>query len=346
MVMILVMTLGSNTSTFSPSVCPNVLTVFESKPKPKLAYNDLSKFQYPTFPYKLCHKSELAKPFERTRPTCTTDGTNGYVCDFKVPEIAVVIPFSQYDLGVLLNLLHLLNLEDYFPCTEHKQKHVDLVFQFTLSLLDFPGLPELVISSLGKARECFRDVLFLSMNLDELQDQYPNSNCFSPSPNTMFSALFRNRELLSRYSFIFMMEVDVRPTRPLWVDRLVHEVTLERIDFWIKGSIAYNNLDGNLHLNGNAIYRMGDLDFDCFLQRALYLHYPLNFDTGIFDTQMRSENLESLHHFQSTTFLMNVANRYHKDFAQSASENYMVHARDAAKFIDNKNSRYLSRFAC
>ena len=60
MVMILVMTLGSNTSTFSPSVCPNVLTVFESKPKPKLAYNDLSKFQYPTFPYKLCHKSELA----------------------------------------------------------------------------------------------------------------------------------------------------------------------------------------------------------------------------------------------------------------------------------------------
>ena len=90
-----------------------------------------------------------AEPFERTRPTCTTDGTNGYVCDFKVPEIAVVIPFSQYDLGVLLNLLHLLNLEDYFPCTEHKQKHVDLVFQFTVCVN-----PQITLSAQEESKFC------------------------------------------------------------------------------------------------------------------------------------------------------------------------------------------------
>ena len=149
------------------------------------------------------------------------------------------------------------------------------------SLDQFPNLYSDIRDALGEARQCFRDILFFSMNLDVAQDQYPGRLCFSPGPSTMFHSLFGLEELLRRYSHFFMLEADVRATRSFWVDQLMREVTLERLRFWQKGSIAYNDLSGNLHVNGNGIFRLGDEEFNCFMQQELAIFYPLNFDSSV-----------------------------------------------------------------
>ena len=338
------------TGALTHTQCPNPMQIYNRESVSTREYNSLGAFRKPTFPIHLCKPlPPSTKKFPVGPPTCTVSkkSPNQLECSFPLTDVAVVVPFSSGDLGLLANALRLWTREAYFPCdrTQNLRKHVDLVFQFTRSLDQFPNLYSDIRDALGEARQCFRDILFFSMNLDVAQDQYPGRLCFSPGPSTMFHSLFGLEELLRRYSHFFMLEADVRATRSFWVDQLMREVTLERLRFWQKGSIAYNDLSGNLHVNGNGIFRLGDEEFNCFMQQELAIFYPLNFDSSVhsMSTFFRPAVRDK---FQFTRYLMNIAYKYRDGFEDPFQDSYFLHGKDASYAIDQRNVQYLSSFTC
>ena len=133
------------------------------------------------------------------------------------------------------------------------------------------------------------------MNLHPDQDQYDLQQ-YSPGPSSMFHLLFTSEDLAARYSHFLLMEPDVRAIRPGWVQALQQEVALSSVDFWQKGSVPYySTFAGNLHINGNAIYKLGDQEFNCFLEREIAVQYPSSFDHSIHKTALLPENRRHLH---------------------------------------------------
>lgn len=84
-------------------------------------------------------------------------------------------------------------------------------------------------------------------------------------PNNQFFETMRRVRDVGRY--VFYMEPDCVPIRPDWLGQLLDR--LERSDAWIVGSVyrGRGTLDRRFmrHLNGNAIYAVGDAEFQEFL---------------------------------------------------------------------------------
>ncbi|KAI9018421.1 hypothetical protein DFJ74DRAFT_677279 [Hyaloraphidium curvatum] len=131
-----------------------------------------------------------------------------------------------------------------------------------------------------KVRRCFSERGTLFANLSDVEDGYP------AGPSNMFFKLMESSDLYafrSNYRYMFWAEPDVRPIRPFWADSLYIEATLpsahslESPDYWMKGSMYRGRgLDRDVirprnwnwvdHLNGNAIYRLNDPEFEDFLR--------------------------------------------------------------------------------
>ena len=164
------------------------------------------------------------------------------------------------------------------------------------SFAEVPGLQQKVLDITKPYRQCFREVRFLSMNLDSAQKQY-DGNRFSPSPSTMFHTLLGMEEMVKSYSHFFLFEPDALPFRAEWVDRLLLEVMLDQVDFWQKGSMAYYNPEDDHHINGNALYRLGHHGYNCFLERVLSVMYPYSFDYGQYFVMQKPDNFHLTHRF-------------------------------------------------
>ena len=69
-------------------------------------------------------------------PDCERGEKHKLHCGVAMTDMAVVVPFSPPDFGVLVNSLHLWSHRDYFPCDpsgkKAYRKHIDLIFQFTV----------------------------------------------------------------------------------------------------------------------------------------------------------------------------------------------------------------------
>lgn len=95
---------------------------------------------------------------------------------------------------------------------------------------------------------------------------------------------FRNSLLTSQYDYFFYMESDAIPVRKLWMDRIYEEVEFVS-EFWVKGSIyrgkskpleyCYTLCGCAEHMNGNSFYKLGDPNFNSFLNK---LEKNINFD--------------------------------------------------------------------
>ena len=113
-------------------------------------------------------------------------------------------------------------------------------------------------------------MLQLAANLTAEEEGYPQG------PNHMFFKLMGSNSILAAYTHVFWMEWDVTPVRPLWIDRLVSLAAADD-GCWMKGSPYVgrgmdeaatdpNNEPWLGHLNGNALYKLHDPDFQRFLQ--------------------------------------------------------------------------------
>lgn len=123
--------------------------------------------------------------------------------------------------------------------------------------------------------QCFNDVSMAYAELTDEQDSYP------AGPSIMWYKLMLERVIdKNAYDYMFWMEKDVIPIRPGWLDFLYYEA-LFPLDMWIKGSIFrgtfFNEelMKNNSatyqwigHINGNALYRLGDPYFEAHIRRA------------------------------------------------------------------------------
>lgn len=87
------------------------------------------------------------------------------------------------------------------------------------------------------------------------------------------------------YDYAFIMESDVKPIRPYWLDNVYEHAEYAMEDFWIKGSLYRGLADPKEycfgiycgcgdHFNGNSMFRLGDPVFDSFLRLCASLLLP------------------------------------------------------------------------
>lgn len=306
----------------------------------------LSARTMPEFKWRLCRSFPGAPKFPGKPPQCSRNAAGDLVCEYTPTDIAIVVPLVPKQIDLLERGLKLWNHPDFFPCAEdgNFRDHIDLVFQITLSFDADPQLKARISQALGmgKATQCFRNVRFLSMNLDKAQDQY-DMNLFSPGPSTMFHLLpAMEEEMVNVYTHFFLMEPDVRPLRRGWADEVMLQVITEPVEFWQKGSVGYYDVHEDHHINGNALYRLGDHDFNCFLQAELANEYPNSFDQSIFKASLRPENRDHIHRFIRSTFIMNSNwNYYLNGFTKDYPHTFLVHGKTACGRIDNKYKDFL-----
>ena len=283
------------------------------------------------------------------RPKCArVQGLAGVQCRYSDPEVVVIIPFVASQVDLLERGIWLWSHPDFSPCSlgpsSFSGKSVDLIFQITRSFEEFPGLQERLQQALQQgARHCFGRVEFRSMNLHPDQDQYDLQQ-YSPGPSSMFHLLFTSEDLAARYSHFLLMEPDVRAIRPGWVQALQQEVALSSVDFWQKGSVPYySTFAGNLHINGNAIYKLGDQEFNCFLEREIAVQYPSSFDHSIHKTALLPENRRHLHRFVRGVFIKNSNMDFFWDgYVEKYTHTWLVHGKAACKIIDSLYHTFLS----
>ena len=70
------------------------------------------------------------------------------------------------------------------------------------------------------------------------------------------------------YDYIYLMEADNRPCRSGWLDQLRRDVSSSP---WISGGIRRDGVEvgGKFsdHINGNALYNIGDHEFRSFIAK-------------------------------------------------------------------------------
>merc|ERR1711916_10649 len=115
------------------------------------------------------------------------------------------------------------------------------------------------------------------------------------------------------------MEPDTFPIRKLWLEALYEEAAFSGSDFYIKGSIyrgpaeplayCYELCGCAEHMNGNAIYKLGDDHLNVFL-RSVFRKMDFksyNYDAFIMNQLKSEENWRfwqsNAHKFQYTEFI-------------------------------------------
>ena len=210
-----------------------------------------------------------------------TVGTQAPLWNSQDKRLAIVIPFTMKDWPLLKTRIASWN-DVGSACSrqlfgDSKRIEIDLVFWYNLNLDSNPILSRDLASTvpqyLATMKECFIQIKFLSANLTYEEDTYPGG------VSMMWYKLFLDDlpEFTGKYDYFFWMEHDVKPLRPLWMDKLYHEISTA--EFFIKGSIFRGTaLDTNIidpqkrlwapHINGNALYRLGNQAFNALVKQA------------------------------------------------------------------------------
>ncbi|KAI8114405.1 hypothetical protein M9434_002530 [Picochlorum sp. BPE23] len=154
------------------------------------------------------------------------------------------------------------------------------------------------------------------------------------------------------------MEPDVIPIRSGWLTALVSEtmVSSPGQDFWLKGSNQkchpfYGEIATrrDWHINGNAIYKLNDRDFEAYLDsvQAYYTGgmegcppgcgtgrvYENAYDHALFQFRQEVENFNQsrnlLHKFHYTPIIANLCEEMYNttDLAEKNPELYLVHSK-------------------
>lgn len=157
-----------------------------------------------------------------------------------------------------------------------------------------------------------------------------NDNYLDGSRMMFEQLLHGNKFQLNFSSNIMFLEPDAIPIRDGWLSYIDKIGRIPHESFWIKGSIYRGSVKSmksrvlyNLfHINGNAIYNLGDPDF-----RSFYFSYVRNFivkywHCGAYDTDIfkflqflpfwNVLNRQLSHKFQFTNFIQN---RWHSEWS-------------------------------
>jgi len=187
---------------------------------------------------------------------------------------AVVVPCNQHEVDQIVRNFELWSRPDTRPFsseTDHKPKLI-LVFNNDQGKKFVSNIrSEFIKYEMGRF---FCNLDFFFLNLSGESDLYQRNYSFAAGsqgykagPNNQFFETMRLSATVGMY--IFLMEVDCIPIRPNWLGRLI-TITENSERFFVMGS-AYRGR-GTLgasyarHINGNAVYAVGDPDFQRFIE--------------------------------------------------------------------------------
>lgn len=128
---------------------------------------------------------------------------------------------------------------------------------------------------------------------------------------------------------------DARPIRAMWIDAM--EAAVAGPLFWHKGSVPrYDTAPTDLHINGNAFYRLNDPAFTKFVLRSEGAFRPyLSFDQSLHEHRKTLNAQATAHLFVPTEFVVNNwqgFTYYTLDEARRAlPETFIMHGKHAVK---------------
>ncbi|GJQ08996.1 hypothetical protein GpartN1_g787.t1 [Galdieria partita] len=275
-------------------------------------------------------------------------------------RFAVVIPFIPKQTNRVLSNLKRWATSEYFPCDTLLDTLVtestDLVFYYDMPL-DHPSISESIQTlTLWLRKEplqnvissCFHNVRFISANLSAEQStnsykmDFVKSSVKTEGTVRQFYAAVDHPSLTNTYRHFFYMEPDHIPIRKRWLTAIFND-SLQG-DFWMKGSLmrykprfscAFEPYRTRYlrHINGNAIYKLGDPCFIRFLENV-FREYPyLAFDTSInfyrLDLHHYTTYQYTAHRFQVTDVMADLGVvRYDEDKLRAELPNtYTAHGK-------------------
>lgn len=254
----------------------------------------------------------------------------------------VIIPFHVKQIENLFdNLRHWVK---YKPCLDerdHLKAYMPkLIFFFAYSSTANVNFIKSDLQNLNDLLRCFgngRRVDIMEYKLEQEDDQHLKGS------QLMFEYMLdKKHPLLSSASYVFYMEPDCRPVKSNWLVGLDNEIG-RGSSFWIKGSIyrgwtEYNSnyLPNKFHINGNAIYNLGDGKLRDFyfntIKPYIIVRYKIGaYDTNIFHYLLDLANYHTVRHivhkFQFTNAIQNLWHQAFNltDLLTANPETYFVH---------------------
>jgi len=235
----------------------------------------------------------------------------------RISLLKIVIPFHIKQLDRVLENINKWKI--FKPCNEHLEHSIELIYFVGYSHSDQNTLNDLN-KKLASNIECFkstRTVLFKYNSPDE--DQHVKG------ARLMFEQMLKKQNVyFQNTSFVFYMEPDVRPIKSNWLNALIGEIG--NGNFWMKGSCFRGDMNkfmkndpylpNYMHINGNALYKIGSSDFNSFYFNVLRSYVIKKngdsknaYDTDFFEFFFDKENYETTR---------NVINNFHlSDFVQN-----------------------------
>lgn len=159
------------------------------------------------------------------------------------------------------------------------------------------GLPE-------EARYCFSAVQVAFASLQGRDDSYLRGS------RRMFEQMLDNQIGLQNPSHVLYMEPDVRPIRSHWLAAVDAQTRPPNAPFWMKGSLFRGDMVrtisrlvyDRLHVNGNALYALGDPNFRTFYFQTIRPFIAKYYHEGAYDTDIFKWLLDP-HHYDEARHL-------------------------------------------
>lgn len=169
--------------------------------------------------------------------------------------------YPETPLGRNINLTFVLSgSSDKFDCKSCKDRLFKKYASLPLSI-----------------RSCFSSVSYKYLSLKPENDTYLRGSL------AMFTAILRNEIGLYNPEYVLQMEADVSPIRSNWLEALDAVTREPNESAWIIGS-SYRSgairkeYRSMIHMNGNAIYNVGEEDFRLFFDNTLLPWMRKNFN--------------------------------------------------------------------
>ena len=142
------------------------------------------------------------------------------------------------------------------------------------------------------AARCFGAVRFIAADLSAVEDAYDGAGTGSSAGtvNMFYPAV--QALALRGHRYMLLMEPDMMPVRARWLDAVQHTVARGG-GWWMMGAALRSSVGALyrdyraqsptdwLHINGNALYRIGDAHFRAYCAAVARATYPAEFDISL-----------------------------------------------------------------
>jgi hypothetical protein len=247
-------------------------------------------------------------------------------------RILLMIQFPPSQWLLLKENLDTWSLPQLFPCHHGSATSVDLVLYVSRETASVLHKVEQLVSNAVWQR-CFGRIMYRSYNLD------PDHDIYGVGTLAMFYRSFSPTYVpdMERYHYSFLMEPDTRPIRAGWLNAMVDAASGPQ--FWHKGSVPrYPTDGGDVHINGNAFYRLNDPVFTAFVLRSEGAYKPyMSFDQSLHAHRTVLHAQDTAHLFVPCEFVVNNWRGFtyytHAEVIRALPDTYLLHGKHAVKMM-------------